>query len=1533
MFLTHFYARYFLYKQSYYSFRDPGTGNPGSDWICSNCLQRNCFRRQNCYKYQKDKDPCIKVGKKRPSSEVFDLNSNSKAKHQRSENYDKVAEKRHNCDDLVSNSIKCTKNQEPSIINKSSSKILEKCEILLKLIGRPNISHSQIKDKIASASSFWLKCWEIINQLSTQHLEVMLGALNKVSISVIQDAYPPIEQIQTAVKNYLLGSKGSNEILSKVEMVHNMVKKLLAIQWKEEKEIVKKELKTILSSTISVLSADLRDHFEIIKSILETMDSLDKPWAIKETLKSVQSSTNLVEIAAESSSWQNVNISWLANVKYFQPALLPVMNVPSDKSSGVYNSAEEYFEIVMQLWIGLTFIDGNSNLNPKCCYKFQEKKCGQVLLPSSEEKYELHCLNSCSFPVVLQCTNSRHTKGLCSKCAQNAKAELMGPAGPRASTNIYDCQVTKVDYEGRIYMNAVESRKPPNQIYWRSTRRLSSANLVGLVKLSAQGASLNYDDIIIWGEIVSHGDPRDEFKRREQKCLCVSISTISDSKLMDNIKKDDYLAVIDCITFAPEHIPVLKALDIQKVSTLPFQKGVVYEGQSYGPADFICKEPVNFIYICKHVTKMACNLAFENASRSNKCHADVEIINPDCGHPTVIKCFQNQLLKNLPLKDPISEIKEGEITLQFNNHLQNHKCTFNILFHRRCGHNEKIQCFKVKNKHIQVCVVSVDINNPLCGHKLSLPCHLSDLNDWKPWKNETCSKFVNNVLFDDCPPPIFPSNELFNYVKRCKSKIIVRRKYCGHQYSIDCGVAFNELSNKTLRICSEVIKDALLNCGHKKTMSCSSYQIYKNDPESYSCTEQVSMSCWNIKNCKEKVLTECCKRSDRYSCKKKIDCTCSNGHTIKKIPICQDGFLMELWIPYAMLEKAQGKVLVIDEAYNLNDKWYGKEVLDVLVEKVQNTESDDIAVLLLGYEPQMREMLREKNPGLARRFAIDYPFVFEDYSESKLFVILKGVCKRENIQMSMEASEAILKLLEKQRAQANFGNAGAIDNVICDALAKVSSRPLTLEGMIELIPSDIGGRDAEKFNGSDPFARLNKLYLVENIRQQLIEIKNTFQVAQTESSIDRPELGHFVFQGAPGTGKTTVARVMAEILFDLGLLLRNHVEVTSGLGLTGEFVGHTKKRVKDKLDAARGGLLFIDEAYELGKGHYGEEAITTLVAAMTDPNYKLVIVIAGYPKDMEQMLSVNVGLKSRFKRFMNFEDWNTNDCINFLRIKAEADNYNFDVDVKNSLHEGLEELRSYPGWGNVRDMLALWQKMLEHRANRVVKMPELNKKIIKLDAMNALKAMVNDRRPKVANAGNINSVLKEASELQIVNQHDHGSQKKLFEVLDESIDDIDVSKRFTKIINPLSFTEKIDSDLEDIRNSGVPDEVWIELQLAKIALKEEKKNEEERQANEKKFQEDQENLLNELLRELQEEREEEKRQQMLQELEKKREEERKRREAEDIRLKEERQKSKDVENAIYKICLCPAGYSWYKQGGGWRCGGGSHFVTDEQLQR
>jgi len=105
------------------------------------------------------------------------------------------------------------------------------------------------------------------------------------------------------------------------------------------------------------------------------------------------------------------------------------------------------------------------------------------------------------------------------------------------------------------------------------------------------------------------------------------------------------------------------------------------------------------------------------------------------------------------------------------------------------------------------------------------------------------------------------------------------------------------------------------------------------------------------------------------------------------------------------------------------------------------------------------------------------------------------------------------------------------------------------------------------------------------------------------------------FIGSPGTGKTSVARVMSNVLFDLELTARRHVEETSGLKVQGQYVGQTPKVVEQSLDKAKGGLLFIDEAYTLGQGQFGSEACDTLVAAMTDPQYAgLVVVIAGYPK-------------------------------------------------------------------------------------------------------------------------------------------------------------------------------------------------------------------------------------------------------------------------------------------------------------------------------
>ncbi|KAF1779378.1 P-loop containing nucleoside triphosphate hydrolase [Phytophthora cactorum] len=382
-----------------------------------------------------------------------------------------------------------------------------------------------------------------------------------------------------------------------------------------------------------------------------------------------------------------------------------------------------------------------------------------------------------------------------------------------------------------------------------------------------------------------------------------------------------------------------------------------------------------------------------------------------------------------------------------------------------------------------------------------------------------------------------------------------------------------------------------------------------------------------------------------------------------------------------ILDMSKGKVLVIDEAYNLNDNLYGKQVLDVLV------------------TTRMLEMLRTHNPGLMRRFPPQYAFHFDDYTEHELLT------------------------------QPNFGNAGAVEQLLKHAMGKAMSRPM-VNGMTVLALEDVGvDVSGEKSKEQkDPVKLLDKLYRMDEIKEQLIQLRNQMIVADREGS-GLPEVGHFVFRGSPGTGKTTVARVMAEILHGMGVLATPKLVETSGLDLTGEHVGQTKQKVTDKLGEAKGGLLFIDEAYELGKGVYGEEAMTTLVAAMTDPSYVgMVIIIAGYPKDMDQMLDRNVGLKSRFTRFIDFPDWEAQDAVVFLSEKAESENFDVESEAVLSLQKTFVELKKLSNFGNGRDAVRVWKELLQYRSQRVVNEPEEERTITESDADKAGEAILVARR-------------------------------------------------------------------------------------------------------------------------------------------------------------------------------------------------------------
>ena len=240
------------------------------------------------------------------------------------------------------------------------------------------------------------------------------------------------------------------------------------------------------------------------------------------------------------------------------------------------------------------------------------------------------------------------------------------------------------------------------------------------------------------------------------------------------------------------------------------------------------------------------------------------------------------------------------------------------------------------------------------------------------------------------------------------------------------------------------------------------------------------------------------------------------------------------------------------------------------------------------------------------------------------------------------------RLLSQQRNGTNFGNAGAVDTLLKAAHASAMKRDgkhdcLTLES--QDLP-DSGTERAEK--DADPLKPLDKLFRMGTVKKKSLQMQKLWEVAKREAD-ELLEVGHFVFEGSAGTGKTTVARTLARIPHGLGLISSNRIVEVSSLELTGEYIGQTKTNVAEKLREAKGGVLFIDEAYNFGVGSYGKEACDTLVGAMTSDECRDSIVsLAGCATEMNHMFQRNSGLRSRFANFISFEDWDSANCGEFF---------------------------------------------------------------------------------------------------------------------------------------------------------------------------------------------------------------------------------------------------------------------------------------------
>lgn len=456
-----------------------------------------------------------------------------------------------------------------------------------------------------------------------------------------------------------------------------------------------------------------------------------------------------------------------------------------------------------------------------------------------------------------------------------------------------------------------------------------------------------------------------------------------------------------------------------------------------------------------------------------------------------------------------------------------------------------------------------------------------------------------------------------------------------------------------------------------------------------------------------------------------------------------------------VINEAIGGVLFIDEAYTLvkpggGGQDFGREAVDVLLKRMEDRKGEFV-VIAAGY-PEEMEIFLSSNPGLKSRF--NHTFVFDDYTPDELMTIFKSMITKEEYTLEDKAEEILKKELIKlyRSRDKSFGNARIARQffemaklILSKRVIEIPKEKVDKQTMTTITENDIREifkTDAEKEvklpideeTLTENLIQLEHLVGLESVKN---EIKDLVKLAryfmEKSEDVKNKFSSHIIFLGNPGTGKTTVARILSRIYSALGILPQGHLVETDRQGLVASHIGGTAEKAKAMIDKAIGGTLFIDEAYTLApkdssSQDFGKEAIDTLLKRMEDDRGKFIVIAAGYTDEMKAFIESNPGIQSRFTKVITFEDYNPTDLMEITHRLIKSNNLQIDQDVVEELLKHYNEIYRTrdKNFGNARIVRNIVDKVIQKRLVRIADLKpeerekEENIKIIKDDVAHAI---------------------------------------------------------------------------------------------------------------------------------------------------------------------------------------------------------------------